>query len=203
MIPEPKRGSLGGLAHARQSHTATLLRNGQVLVVGGYNRTSLSSAELYDPRTRSWTATGSMSVSRNVPTATLLPNGEVLVAGGYSYTSGFLRSAELYDPATGAMGCDRQHGHRTGQSHGHAVVLKEGAGGRGTLSGILPTRARAEIYDLVSGTWRMAGRLQIGRAKIIRRRSCPSGEVIVAGGQNPGEGSNNQILSEAELFGQP
>ena len=68
---------------ARNSHTATLLPNGQVLVAGGFTGISnLASAELYDPATGLWTTTGSMATARYRHTATLLPNGQVLVAGG-------------------------------------------------------------------------------------------------------------------------
>ncbi len=65
-------------------HTATLLPNGKVLVAGGFNGgfTILTSAELYDPASGSWTATGSLNTARAYHTATLLPNGKVLVAGG-------------------------------------------------------------------------------------------------------------------------
>ena len=64
--------------HAR--HTATLLPNGKVLVAGGYaERSSLSSAELYDPATGTWSSTGSLGTARSSHTATLLPNGKVLV----------------------------------------------------------------------------------------------------------------------------
>ncbi len=85
----------------RSNHTATLLPSGQVLVAGGdVPFVSLSSAELYDPASGTWTATGSMGSARTVHTATLLPSGQVLVAGGQG-NSGYLSSAELYDPATG------------------------------------------------------------------------------------------------------
>ena len=65
-------------------HTATLLPNGKVLVAGGcgIGSHSLSSAELYDPATGSWSGTGSLGTARSEHTATLLPNGKVLVAGG-------------------------------------------------------------------------------------------------------------------------
>src|SRR5947207_2587048 len=86
---------------ARYFHTATLLPNGKVLVAGGYNNSYLTSAELYDPASGSWSATGSLTTARYAHTATLLPNGKVLVAGGYN-NSGYLTSAELYDPASGS-----------------------------------------------------------------------------------------------------
>ena len=62
-------------------------------------RRPLCSAELYNPASGTWTATGSLTTARWVHTATLLPNGKVLVAGGL--TAAFSRSAELYDPASG------------------------------------------------------------------------------------------------------
>ena len=59
---------------------------------------TLSSAELYDPASGTWSATGSLNTARYDHTATLLPNGKVLVAGG-SGNGGSLTSAELYDIA--------------------------------------------------------------------------------------------------------
>ena len=82
-------------------HTATLLPNGKVLVAGGKEGTTvLSSAELYDPATGSWAATGSLTYERYKHTATLLSNGKVLVAGG-STSGGFVSFGEIYDPLNG------------------------------------------------------------------------------------------------------
>ena len=88
--------------------TATLLPDGTVLVTGGDSGRNfvdgadpaLDSAELYDPRTGTWTATPDMSTNRRHHTATLLPDGRVLVAGGAG-DNGAPGSAELYQPGTG------------------------------------------------------------------------------------------------------
>jgi len=87
----------GSMHVARADATATLLPNGQVLVVGGED----TSAELYNPATGTWTTTGSMHAARDQHTATLLSNGQVLVAGGQNGTI-FIASAERYNPSTGA-----------------------------------------------------------------------------------------------------
>ena len=92
----------------RALHSATVLKDGRVLVAGGGKMGSagtrmgaegpfLETAEMYDPATGEWSATGSMAEGRAVHTATLLDDGTVLVIGGGST----LATAEIYDPATG------------------------------------------------------------------------------------------------------
>ena len=149
----------GSLNTLRGGHSATLLSNGQVLVVGGENASGfLNSAELYNPATGRWTFTGSMAAPRMDHSATLLPNGEVLVAGGEN-AAGALSSAELYNPATG------QWATTGGMTiprvlHG-AVLLQNGqvlvAAGNNTVgsSGNI-----AELYDPSKGTWRATGSMQ-------------------------------------------
>ena len=66
-----------------RSHTATLLIDGRVLVVGGENqRGSLSGTEIWDPKKKTWTYAVPMKRQRSCHTATLLPDNRVLIAGG-------------------------------------------------------------------------------------------------------------------------
>lgn len=99
----------GSMNFARSRHTAILLSDGRVLVaggmIGGPNPIWLSSAELYDPSTGTWTLTGSMNSTRSDFTATLLPSGTVLVAGGEGTglsAPGCFTSTEIYDPTFGS-----------------------------------------------------------------------------------------------------
>jgi phosphatidylserine/phosphatidylglycerophosphate/cardiolipin synthase-like enzyme len=82
----------GSLTTARYNHTATLLADGRVLIVGGGSISNgagavLASAELYDPKTSSFSPTGTMSTGRYDHTATLLADGQVLIVGGTATTT--------------------------------------------------------------------------------------------------------------------
>ena len=88
----------GSMTTARYDQTATLLPNGQVLVIGG---TAGLNAELYNPATGKWAATGSPGCCFG-GTVTPLQNGQVLLAGGFTAPGGTITSsAELYNPAAG------------------------------------------------------------------------------------------------------
>lgn len=94
------------LATGRYLHTATLLNDGRVLVVGGIDSTGheVASAELFDPASQTWMAAASLSTARFGHIATLMPNGQVLVMGGSNASNPSLSSAELYIPVAGAAG---------------------------------------------------------------------------------------------------
>jgi hypothetical protein len=85
----------------RRSHTATLLLDGRVLVTGGENqRGSLSSAEIWDPKTRTWTLAAPMKKQRSCHTANLLADGRVLIVGGRRSLAkeSATRDAAIWDP---------------------------------------------------------------------------------------------------------
>lgn len=101
----------GSMTQPRCLHSATLLPDGEGLVSGGVNSiysnntATVTGAEIYNPETATWRATGSLNVSRASAQLLLLDNGEVLTAGGYNNTGNnnpntYLTTAELYDPST-------------------------------------------------------------------------------------------------------
>ncbi len=114
-IYDPTTGTFsptGAMTDRRGGHTATLLRDGRVLIVGGSTHAesySATSAETYDPVTGTFSPTGAMATARMGHTATLLPDGRVLVTGGSNGTEGavptteIVATAELYDPRTGTF----------------------------------------------------------------------------------------------------
>jgi hypothetical protein len=85
---------------ARANHTATLLPDGKVLVVGGTINDTQVPAQLYDPKYGTFSDTGLMNSTRHFHTATLLFNGKVLIVGGANYTHA-LAGAELFESSTG------------------------------------------------------------------------------------------------------
>jgi N-acetylneuraminic acid mutarotase len=190
--------STGNLNTARDSHTATLLPNGIVLVAGGFlNGGELNSAELYDPATGIWTSTGNLNIGRYRYTTTLLQSGKVLVAGGVN-SNGALNSAELYDPATGMwtstgnLNTARELHTATLLYNGKVLVASgfvDFALGRVTNS--------AELYDPATGLWTMTGNLNQGRA-FHTATLLTSGKVLVAGGFFV-DGLPN-ITNSAELY---
>ncbi|CAF4454567.1 unnamed protein product, partial [Adineta steineri] len=69
-------------------HTATLLKNGQILIVGGRSsfEPPISSAQLYIPSSNTFVTVGSLKVGRYGHIAILLKdNLSVLIIGGYNF----------------------------------------------------------------------------------------------------------------------
>jgi len=97
-------GGPGGIGVPRSLSTATLLSNGQVLIIGGWigtgNEFISSEACLYDYSTEDFTRIGNTVIEKYKHTATLLPNGKVIIAGGSDIWGGSYLNTEFYDPDT-------------------------------------------------------------------------------------------------------
>ena len=198
---DPKTGAwsfLTVLEPDRSHHTATLLTNGKVLVIGGLSASigwhALSSALLYDPATQHWSSAGSMQIARGGHSATLLPNGKVLVVGGHSSLYSPLAIAELYDPTTnswsftGAMNAIRRAGHTaTLLRTGKVLVI-------GGINEQVSFLRDMEEYDPVTNRWSALGvvtKPRDGHTATL----LSNGKLLVVGGDN-----EEYLAAPSELY---
>jgi hypothetical protein len=191
----------GNMTQARLYPSATLLPNGQVLIVGGYHRGTggIAQAELYNPTTGTFTATGSLNTGRYGQTATLLNNGTVLIAGGRN-TSGPLASMEIYNPSTGTFSVTASLPCACGQEPtllpNGKVLFSGGFNGSTAIN-------NAVLYDPTTGTVTATGNLNVARAG-PSSTLLPNGQVLVAGGVfytgTPPYNLVANYLASAELY---
>ncbi len=207
-IYDPKTGTFaptGSMTTARGHHTASLLPDGRVLVVGGspggyleatgYVWLALDSAELYDPMTGSFAPTGSMTTARYAHAATLLRDGRVLIAGGFEESTHGLVAAELYDPTTGTFSPTGPM--TTGRGSATALLLPDGrvlvAGGLSAYT-VWAEVFSAEIYEPATGVFGPTGRVATNRTGFTATL-LPDGRVLRAGGFN-----GSEVLASADIF---
>ena len=191
------------LNQARAHHTATLLSDGKVLVIGGFvgGSSSTNIAELYDPLTGTWSVTGSLNTLRADHTATLLLNGKVLVVGGVggSPVAGVLASSELYDPSTrtlsltGSLNVPRIGHTATLLGNGKVLVAGGYANNCCMESDLTNT---AELYDPATGEWSYTGNINVLRS-LHTATLLSNGKVLYAGG---GLGGAFTATNTAELY---
>ena len=161
----------GNMIHARSFHISVKLKNGKVLIAGGGNKRGYSifsnTAEIYDPDTGQFQATGNMNSPRGMFTATLLNSGKVLVAGGLD---GYypMKSAEIYDPNTGiwtslsAELFSERYNHSAVLLGDGTVLIAGGAIGTTTDQNPVITYG-AEIFDPVTESFTVTNTLNVAR----------------------------------------
>lgn len=168
----------------RFGHTATLLPNGMVLVVGGWNMGSgyLTNAELYNPSCNNWLPTSPMSTARLFHTATLLPNGKVLVAGGKN-ALGATSTAELYDYQTNTwttistMPDTRVYHTATLLPDGTVLI----SGGAKLIDNLLIGVSETLIYNTMAETWSRAVETPNARIAAVSIL-LPDNNILLSGG---------------------
>jgi uncharacterized protein (TIGR03437 family) len=195
----------GALSTARSLHTATSLTNGKVLVVGGINVlspccTNTGNAELYDPNTGQFSATGNPATPRSNHIAVRLHNGKVLIASGNGAPfSNILNTAELYDPATGQWGAAgnlnvaRQSPRATLLLDGRVLVT----GGMIVVNGAAVFTNTAEVYDPATNAWTPTRAMNAGRV-LHTVTLLPNGKVLAAGGSSAA--FRPRLQGTAELY---
>ena len=198
------------LIRAREGHTATLLNNGKVLVVGGStlqantngttNTAVSASAELYvvSAAVPAWQATGSLITARSLHTTTVLDSGNVLVVGGFDTAVGgvnVLNTTELYTPVSGvwiaaANLVNPRYGHTATLLPNGKVLVAGGA------SSSVTRLTSAELFDPATGLWATTGSMLSGHNRHTATL-LPNGKVLVVG---TGSIASNGLFHNAELY---
>ncbi len=182
----------GQMTTDRQAHTATVLANGKVLIVGGFGSAGLApSAEIYDPSSGTFTRVDPPpSGSHYQATATLLLDGTVLIAGGQESST-----AEIYDPIlnrfTSSVSLTRERKQSAATRLLDGRVLITGGWNSGQPGAGL---ASAEIYDPVSQVSSAIADMATGRYEHTSTLLA-DGRVLIAGGVSLGAARNS-----AEIF---
>jgi len=179
----------------RRGHTATLLRDGRVLIAGGVvccdaaGETFTDTAEIFDPATRTFRAADPLRGARAFHRATLLADGRVLVSGGFGLAGtnsfGAVAATEIFDPAAGTFSPagDLQVARAVHTSlllpDGQVLVVG-GIRGDGRLPSGIP---ETELFDAALDRWTAGPRLSPASPGVTATL-LGNGKVLLFGGED-------------------
>jgi hypothetical protein len=195
------RGAVPKVA-GRAYHTATKLRDGRVLVAGGFGYITdftqtviLQTAEIFDPSSAAWRLTGNMKQPRAQHAAVALADGRVLVAGGYDFGPP-LASAEIFSPTSQAASPPDAMSMHPGfvlPRVAHRARLVSARVHRAVRPiGVLHPR-RSGLPAPSMGTWTTTGSMHVGRA-FQPATLLHNGKVLVEGCDALGSGGKTAEL---------
>jgi hypothetical protein len=175
---------VGNLSVKREFPGAARLNDGRVLVVGGYNNAdgALDSAELFDPKTNTFSPLGAtLAVRRYAPAVARLPDGRILVAGGWNITDNDLASADVFNPSTnsfsavGSLAVPREEAAAAPLPDGRVLV----AGGYSNTGAVNST----EIFNPQTNTFSPGPTVPVA-AFGSAAAAVSGGRILVAGGRD-------------------
>ncbi len=196
----------GSMATPRVLHAACRLADGRVMVAGGTSTlqpdvvaaisATLSSVEIYDPATGTWSPANAIGGARLAPALTLLSTGQVMVSGGVQvgFVFGFPVSAssttavQRWNPATGnwaagaAMAQGRAGHHYNQVTLGDGRVLMSGGVNLPSLLAAATAApiAGAEVYNPATNSW---ATVNMPNARALHSANrLADGRVVVCGG---------------------
>jgi len=181
---------INGLKIPRTGHTATRLRDGNILIVGGENRSGpVRDSEIFDPISRTFSLGAGLLTARTEHTATRLLDGRVFIVGGRT-SSALLHSTDIYDPETRLFSSgpvlDRARAGHTAALLPDGRIVVIGGDGDGSV----------EVFDPQIGAFsRIEARLAVPR-RYHSAALLKDGTLLIVGG-NASDGS---MLSSAELL---
>ena len=179
---------------SRCNQASVSLPSGDVAVFGGYNSNmnprELSSCEVFNVKSNSFTEIGNMIERRQAPAAVSLPNGLVLIIGGHD-GSKYLNSCEFYNPADKKFSPSKakmsvgRYGHTASLLPNGKVLVCGGSDGSDYLQ-------TTEIYDPSTDSF-SAGPSMTTKRYYLTATTLPDGRVLLAGGKNNASFNSTEI----------
>ena len=203
--PDPVPGSLPDMNAGRWYPTATVLKNGDVLVVSGSTGSGNNRVpEVFQFVSGTWSkrTLNSADLSLDLyPQMFLAPNGQVFNSGP-SPTTRYLDTAGTGSwnpvPLSGRGGPTRDYGSAVMYAPGKILVM---GGGGGNATGPPPEKS-AQVIDLnqTSPSWSFVGPMQFARRQ-MNATLLPDGKVLATSGtSSPGFNDPAGAVYAAELW---